>query len=44
MVLFFALAGLALALFELSQLLFGRETQRMFEWLRSGEPRKREEK
>ncbi len=43
MALFFALVGLAIALYESSQLLFGDETRKMFGWLRAGAQRKRED-
>jgi hypothetical protein len=43
MVLFFALLGLAIALYESSQHLFGDETRKMFQWLRVGAWRKRED-
>lgn len=43
MVLALALLGLAIALFQMSQLLFGRETQKIFFWLRAGEQQERED-
>ncbi len=42
MALFFALVGLAVALYESSQLLFGDETRKMFGWLRAKKPRNHE--